>query len=75
MSRNQRIKEALKGAGKTQTDLASLLGVTQSSISERLNTDKEIDSFDVLVAVASLTGKNLWWLAKPKSNMLSENPI
>jgi transcriptional regulator with XRE-family HTH domain len=63
MTRNQRIKIALKDAGKTQTDLANALGITQATVNERLNSNKDVDSFELIQKTSLLTGKEMSWLA------------
>lgn len=52
---NQRIKRILKENNITQLDLANSLGVTRTSINERLNSEKQIDSFEFFIAVSALT--------------------
>ncbi len=62
MTRNERILEELKKAGKSQADLAAKLGVSRAAVSERLNNEKAIDSFEFLLAVSELTGTDMSFL-------------
>lgn len=62
MSRNQRIKEALKTRGVTREALGLELGVTHSTITQRLNEEREIDSVSFLLGVARLTGYSVGFL-------------
>lgn len=39
--RNIKIKEAMGGAGHSQTDLANLLGINRMSVSRKLNGESE----------------------------------
>ncbi len=70
MTRNQRILQALKESGKSQADLATMLGVTRATVSERLANEKEIDSYDFLIKVAQLTNKSLSWLVTGKDKTM-----
>lgn len=73
MTRNQRIKIALKEASVTQTQLAERLGVSHASVNERLNAkDTEIDSFEFLLAVSELTGKSPYWLYNGEEQKASQ---
>lgn len=62
MSRNQRIKDALRMAGVSQEKLAAKLGITQAAVGKQLNKDEDIDSVDFIKAVAGLTNQTFLWL-------------
>lgn len=56
MSRNQRIKDALREKGIIQKKLAEHLNLTQAAIGKQLNKEGLIDSIAFVDAVAELTG-------------------
>ena len=56
MSRNERIKRFLKEKKVTRQQLADYLNVTNSTVTERLNSEKDVDSIDFILAVSKLTG-------------------
>lgn len=62
MTVRERIKIALERTGKSQGDLAELLGVRQGSVSGVLNRDSEFDSLKYLEATEKLTGYRFEWL-------------
>jgi transcriptional regulator with XRE-family HTH domain len=62
--RNKRIIEVLNKAGKNQTDLSNRLKISRATVSERLNSEKEIDSISFIKAVADLTGLSVCDLIK-----------
>jgi transcriptional regulator with XRE-family HTH domain len=57
MSRNQRIKDALRAAGVSQEKLAERLNITQAAVGKQLNKEGDIDSIDFIFTVADLTGR------------------
>lgn len=75
MTRNERILEVLKNAGKSQTDLAHKLGLTRATVSQRLNGEKDIDSIEFLEAVSHLTRKPLSFLITGTESMLVDAQI
>ncbi|HMG90750.1 MAG TPA: S24 family peptidase [Chryseolinea sp.] len=62
MTRNQRIKHALRVSGVSQEKLADALGITQAAVGKQLNKAEEIDSMNFLKAIESLTGHSFEWL-------------
>lgn len=56
MSRNQRIKDALRAKGISQETLAERLGITQAAVGKQLNKEEPIDSYAFMEAVSELTG-------------------
>ncbi len=62
MSVNQLIKESLKRGD--QSRLSVLLGLTKSAISDRINSEVEIDSVDFINAVCKVTGKPFSYFKK-----------
>lgn len=56
MTRNQRIKNALKVSGVSQEKLADALRITQAAVGKQLNKEEDIDSVEFIKAVAKLTG-------------------
>jgi transcriptional regulator with XRE-family HTH domain len=76
-NRNDVLKKALSDAGVSQQKLAEKLGVSRTSVTERLNGDKEIDSVDFISAVSEITGVPFVMLIAKKddSYQMVEEPV
>jgi transcriptional regulator with XRE-family HTH domain len=74
MTRNQRIKEALKSRGIAQTVLADKLGVSHATVNERLNKKEDIDSLTFIFTVRDLTGYNVSWLLDGREPKTGDSP-
>lgn len=62
MSVNQKIRDSLKRGD--QSKIAELLELAKNSVSEKLKSDKEIDSVDFINAVCKVTGKPFSYFKK-----------
>lgn len=62
MSRNQRVKDALRAKGISQEKLAARLNVSQAAVAKQLNKTEDIDSIQFLSAVTELTSFTFEWL-------------
>jgi transcriptional regulator with XRE-family HTH domain len=67
MSRNQRIKQALKEKRISQEMLAAKLGVTQGAVGKQLNKSDDVDSSEFIKAVSDLTGYSTEYLLTGKT--------
>lgn len=61
MSIEDRIKEARKAAGLSQTELAEAVGVTRSAVAY-WEAGRNIPRRDVIAKIAEVTGKSIPWL-------------
>jgi transcriptional regulator with XRE-family HTH domain len=68
MTRNERIRLAMTDANVSQKRLAEVLGVRTATISENLNSAKEVDSIKFVMAVAQETGCGFNWLINEEGN-------
>lgn len=59
---NQRIKRILKEKNVSQSTLAKALGIHRASVSDRLNSDTQVDSFSFLFTVSKVTGLSISYL-------------
>lgn len=73
-NRNSRLKTALESTDVSQTKLAEMLGISRSSVNERLKKDTEIDSVEFVHAVAKLTGYDFVWLLLGEGSPRQGNP-
>lgn len=65
MSVNQKIKDSLKRGDKAK--ISKILGIDPSSVTERINSDKEIDSVSFINAVCEVTKKPFSFFKKLNS--------
>jgi transcriptional regulator with XRE-family HTH domain len=72
MSRNQRIKKALKEKRVSQETLAEKLGVTQGAVGKQLNKEEDVDSIEFFKAVSELTGFSIDFLLYGDTDDISQ---
>lgn len=61
-TRNERLKEALTEKGVGHEKVGKLVGRKRNTITDRLNDGKEIDSYQFIEAVSTLTGYSMEYL-------------
>lgn len=76
MSRNQRIKDALRAKGISQERLAERLKISQGAVGKQLNKTEDIDSIGFIEAVAELTGRSRDYLIHGREDAeISSSPV